>query len=548
MLSRKTKKITTIVASLAILTTMMAGCGTKTATSNVAQELTYNLGADPKTIDPALNDAVDGASVITNAFDGLTVLNDKDIPVAGIAKSWKISDDQKTYTFTLRDAKWSDGKPVKAQDFEYAWKRALDPKTATDYAYYLFYLKNGEAFNSGAKGVTAADVGVKATDDKTLVVTLEEPTPYFLSLTAFPTYSPVREDIVASNPNWWQDPKTYIVDGPYKLDSYKPKDKLVFVKNPDYWNASSIKLNKITYTVLDQETSYMASFRNKQLDIIESPPSDEIPALVKAGTAKIMPMLGTYYIEFNLTANAAKVDAKQAAAIQNVKVREALNLAIDRTKIVQNVTKGGQTPAFSFVPKGIPEGKSGKDFASKQYFDPKGDVAKAKQLLADAGYPDGKGFPKLTYLYNTAQGHQDIAVAIQAMWKQNLGIDVELKNQEWAVFQTTRTSKNYIVARAGWIADYTDPMTFLDLFTSKSGNNDPGYNNANYDSLIAQSKTETDATKRMALLHQAEDQLMTDMPVVPIYYYTNVVCMQPKVQNVHVSSLGFVVFRDASVK
>lgn len=200
--------------------------------------MTYNLGADPKTIDPALNDAVDGASVITNAFDGLTILNDKDVPVPGIAKSWKISDDQLTYTFTLRDAKWSDGKPVKAQDFEYAWKRALDPKTATDYAYYLFYLKNGEAFNGGAKGVTAADVGVKATDDKTLVVTLAQPTPYFLSLTAFPTYSPVREDIVASNANWWQDPKTYITDGPFKLESYKPKDKLVFVKNSNYWNTS----------------------------------------------------------------------------------------------------------------------------------------------------------------------------------------------------------------------------------------------------------------------------------------------------------------------
>lgn len=550
MISKKTKKFSSFILAIVLGTTTLAGCGGTTSSKNVKQSIVMNLGADPKTIDPALNDAIDGATVIANAFEGLSILDQKDNPTQGIASSWDISSDGLTYTFHLRDAKWSDGQPVKASDFEYAWKRVLNPDTASDYAYYLFYLKNGEAYNSskdpkytGPKA-TADDVGVKAVDDKTLRVTLEEPCPYFLSLTAFPTYAPVRKDVVEKAPsNWWQNPDTYICNGPFKMTYYKSKDKIQFVKNNNFWDAKSIKLNNLEYRVLDEAATYMSSFTNKEIDIIYQPPTTQIPSLVKAGTAKIYPQLGTYYVEFNLTSNAAKVDPAAAKAISDPRVREALCLALNRQTLVDKVTKGGETAAYAFVPKGIPDASTGKDFAAKEYFPPKGDIARAKKLLSDAGYPDGKGFPTLTYLYNTAQNHQDIAVFIQDAWKTNLGINITLKNEEWAVFQKDRTSKNYIVARAGWVADFTDPMTFLDVFNSKGGNNDPGYANANYDKKLSDSKKETDKSRRMKTLHDAEDILMADYPIIPLYYYTNVVCIQSGVKSVHVSPLGFFMFR-----
>lgn len=561
MLKSKISKLNAAILTISLTATMFTGCGksqnktTTDETTGVTQTIKYNLAAEPKTIDPALNDAVDGGTVICNAFEGLTRLDENEKPVAGVATKWDVSSDGLKYTFHLRkNAKWSDGKGVVAGDFEYAWKRALNPATASDYAYQLFYLKNGENYNSSQspdyKGpkVTASDVGVKAVDDYTLEVNLEYPTAYFLSLMAFPTYAPVRKDVIEKNPtDWALKPETYVCNGPFKMKEWKPKDSLNFVKNNNYWNAKKIKLQNIEYKMIEQSTSALAGFKTGSLDFIESPPAPEIPGLLKSGTAKTVPYLGTYYLEFNLDPKAASVNAAAAKALSDVKVRKALTLAIDRKAITQNVTKAGEVPAASFVPKGIPEGTSGKDFASKEYFKPGGDVAQAKKLLAEAGYPDGKGFPSMVYLYNTNEGHQNIAQAIQEMWRKNLNINVELQNQEWKVFQKTRTSKNYLIARGGWIADYTDPMTFLDLFTSKSGNNDPGYKNPKYDAAIDAAKKETNSTKRMTIMHQAEDMLMADMPVDPIYYYTNVVCIKNYVKGVHKSPLGFVIFDNAYV-
>lgn len=560
MLKRNTTRLCAVLMTAALTTTLLAGCG-KTATttdktSGVPQIIKYNLGAEPATLDPALNDAVDGATVISNAFEGLCRLDEKSNAVPGVAKSWDVSSDGMKYTFHLRDnAKWSDGKAVVAGDFEYAWKRALNPDTASDYAYMLYYIKNGEAFNNsknpdwtGAKA-TIDDVAVKAVDDKTLEVTLEYPTTYFLSLMAFPTYDPVRKDIVEKNPkDWATKPETFVCNGPFKMKEWKPKDSLNFVKSSSYWDASRIKLTDIEYKMLDQATTYSAAFKTGQLDFIESPPSLETPQLLKDGTAKVTPYLGTYYLEFNLTDKAKAVDPAAAKAIADVRVRKALTLAIDRKVIVDNVTKGQQIPAGAFVPKGLPEDKSGKDFRNKDYYNPNGDVAQAKQLLADAGYPDGKGFPTLTYLYNTSEAHQAIAEAIQDMWRKNLGINVELKNEEWKVFQKTRTSKNYLIARGGWISDFVDPMSFTDLFTSASGNNDPGYNSAAYDAKVKAAKMELDPAKRMKDMHDAEDILMTDLPVCPIYYYTNIVCIKPYVKGIVKSPLGFVFFDKAYVE
>lgn len=560
MKNKKSAKISAVLLAVALGLSLLSGCTTKPTsddTASVPQVITFNQGEEPKTIDPALSTAVDSGTIIANAFEGLMQLDDKDLPIPGMADKYEISKDGLTYTFHIRKGvKWSDGKPVVAGDFEYAWKRVLKPSIASEYAYQLFYLKNGQGYNEselaadkkteGVKAATVDEVGVKATDDSTLVVTLENPTVYFLSLMAFQTYMPVRKDVAENDTAWATKPATYITNGAYKLKLWTPKDVITFEKNDKYWDASSIKVATINYKLLGDQTAALSAFKTGQIDMLNAPPPSEIPGLIKDGSCKISPNLGTYYYAINLTPEAVKINPEAAKALQNVDVRKALNLAINRKDIVENVSKGGQTPATAFVPKGIPE-PNGKDFASKEYFPAVGDIAEAKALLAKAGYPDGKGFPKVTFLYNTGLGHQNIAAAVQDMWKTNLGIDIELKNQEWAVFIKTRNDKQYILARDGWLADYTDPMTFLDLFTTSSGNNDPGYNNPIYDAKILDAKKELDPAKRMASLHEAEDILMKDQVVIPIYSYTNIVVSKPNIMGVRTSSLGITWFQKAYV-
>ena len=573
MLTNRTKKISGIILTIALSATMFMGCGGNNAKNNatkpntdtkntveekkVPQVITFNLGADPKTIDPALNAAVDGSTVIANAFEGLMRVDDKDMPIPGVAEKYEISEDGLKYTFHLRkEAVWSDGQPVKAGDFEYAWKRALNPDTAAEYAYQLYYLKNGQGYNesklpdadlsTGIKKATADEVGVKAIDDSTLEVTLEYPVVYFLSLMAFPTYAPVRQDIVEGNEKWALKPETYICNGAFKMTQWKAKDVIVFEKNEKYWDAANVKLDKINYKMLDDQNASLAGFKSGQIDLIQGPPQQEIPKLVADGIAKIYPSLSTYYLCLNLSPEAEKIDPASAKALKDPKVRKALSLAIDRKTIVEKVALGGQLPATSFVPPGIPD-NTGANFSNKEYYSPEASIDEAKKLLAEAGYADGLNFPNMTIMYNTSQGHQNIAAAVQDMWRTNLNIQVDLRNQEWKVFQKSRTDKQFLIARHGWTGDYLDPMTFLDLFVTNGGNNDAGYTNTKYDEKIAGAKKEIDPAKRMALLHEAEDILMDDMGIIPIYYYTTIVCQKPTIKDVRISTLGQVYFTKAYV-
>lgn len=573
MLTNRTKKISGIILTIALSATMFMGCGGNNAKNNatkpstdtkntveekkVPQVITFNLGADPKTIDPALNAAVDGSTVIANAFEGLMRVDDKDMPIPGVAEKYEISEDGLKYTFHLRkEAVWSDGQPVKAGDFEYAWKRALNPDTAAEYAYQLYYLKNGQGYNesklpdadlsTGIKKATADEVGVKAIDDSTLEVTLEYPVVYFLSLMAFPTYAPVRQDIVEGNEKWALKPETYICNGAFKMTQWKAKDVIVFEKNEKYWDAANVKLDKINYKMLDDQNASLAGFKSGQIDLIQGPPQQEIPKLVADGIAKIYPSLSTYYLCLNLSPEAEKIDPASAKALKDPKVRKALSLAIDRKTIVEKVALGGQLPATSFVPPGIPD-NTGANFSNKEYYSPEASIDEAKKLLAEAGYADGLNFPNMTIMYNTSQGHQNIAAAVQDMWRTNLNIQVDLRNQEWKVFQKSRTDKQFLIARHGWTGDYLDPMTFLDLFVTNGGNNDAGYSNTKYDEKIAGAKKEIDPAKRMALLHESEDILMDDMGIIPIYYYTTIVCQKPTIKDVRISTLGQVYFTKAYV-
>jgi len=551
MKTSKVKQLCAVALAATLGLSVLTGCGSKTEDKAGAgaaaskQELTYNLGADPKTLDPGLNASVDGGIVVENLFEGLAKLDAKNKAVEGQADKWEVSADGLTYTFKLKkDLKWSNGDPVKASDFVYAWKRVINPDTAAEYAYQMYYIKGAEAANTGKGSMDA--VGVKATDDSTLVVTLEAPCSYFLELTAFPCYFPLDEKAVGSNPEWANDAKTYVSNGPFKMTDFKIKDSIVLEKNENYEAKQDVKLDKVTMKLIAEETSAWASYKSGQFDMVDIVPLSEIQGAVKDKSATTFPNLGTNFISVNVSDKAKAVDPNAAKALSDPKVRKALGLAIDRQAIVENVTKAGQIPAHSYVPEGI-TGADGKDFAGKKYFDPKGDVEQAKKLLAEAGFPEGKGLPTLTLLYNPGNGNNELMQAVQDMWKK-VGINVELQTQEWKVFQSTRIAKQFVIARDAWLADYTDPMTFLDMFLSNSQNNNPGYNNPKFDQAIQDAKKETDANKRLTIMHQAEDMLMEDMPVIPLYYYTQTKGIKDYVKDVRVSPLGFVYFDKAHIE
>jgi len=563
------KAFSFVLISVFLAVALLGTVSCTTSKGNV-QEVTYNLGTEPATIDPALSQGIPEANIILQTFDGLTRIDNKNMPQPAIAASWKISADLKTYTFTLRDASWTNGTPVTAYDFEYAWIRALSPELAAVYAYQLYYVRGGQAFNTsikvgskyyvqavdakgnpltkkeGGKDVPVADmakeidpskdVGVKALDAKTLQVELESPTVYFLNLTAFPTLMPVCKAVVSTNDKWAADVTNYVTNGPFTLTQWSHNDKMTFVNNPTYWDKAAVKLTKITYLMVTDESTALSMFQSGQMDVGSTVPIAELPKLVASGDAQILPYLGTYYYQINVTKK----------PFDDVRVRKALNLAIDRAAITTSVTKGGQIPALAFVPGGIADAAAGSDFRTVGgTFYKDNDIATAQKLLADAGYPGGKGFPPFALLFNTSNAHQSIAEAIQQMWNKNLGITCTLKVEEWGVYLDDRNNLNYQVARAGWIGDYMDPNTFLDMWVTDGGNNGTGYANKTYDALIAKAKATVDPKARMATLHDAEKLLMTDYPIIPIYFYTNPVLITKHVKNFYQSTLGFVDWKTA---
>ncbi|MCX7885614.1 MAG: peptide ABC transporter substrate-binding protein [Caloramator sp.] len=527
----------TLILTIALATTLFAGCGNKSA-SNANQTLIYNLGTDSETIDPALNEAVDGATVIVNAFEGLTRIGDDNNVKPGVAEKWEISSDGTIYTFYLRkDAKWSDGKPVTAKDFEFAWKRALDPKLAASYAFFLTdNIKNAQEYYKGE--AQWEDVGIKVKDDYTIEVTLKVPTAFFLQLVAMPIYMPLRQDALEKGgEQWTQSGETYIGNGPFKMVKWTHNDSMEWIKNENYWDAKNVKLSKMTWVMVNEASSALPSWEKGEIDIIESVPPAEAPRLIKEKKLQIIPEIGTYYLYFNT----------KKAPLNDVRVRKALALAINRQSIKEAVLKTGQIAAYAQVPYGIKESDGKTDFREKAGDLFKEDVNLAKQLLAEAGFPDGKGFPEMTYLYNTNESHKKIAEMIQDMWKKNLGINIKLANQEWKVFQKTRQNGQFDIARGGWIADYVDPMTFLDMFMSDNSFNDGKYTNAQYDALLKEAKVTIDLAKRDQLMHDAEKIIIDEMGICPIYFYVSNMCIQPWIKGVYKTPLATVYFDHAYV-
>lgn len=549
MKTSKIKKICSVVMAAMLGVSVLTGCGSSNSGSSTVasgQELTFNLGSDVKTLDPALNQAVDGAILLVNMFEGLYKLDENQKAIPGIAEKCDISEDGTVYTFHLRsDAKWTNGDPVKAGDFEYAWKRVMDPNTAAEYAYQMEYIKGAKEYTAGTGSVD--EVGVKAIDDSTLEVTLVSPCAYFLELTSFPCYFPVDKKVVEGNDQWSTSAATYVSNGPFKLTDYKIKDQVVLEKNDTYYGKDSVKLDKINVKMVADETSAWASYKAGQFDMVYSVPQSDVDAAVQDGSATTFPLLSSYYLSVNMTDSLNSIDPEAAKALSNPKVRKALTLAIDRESLTANVVKSGSVAAFSLVPTGIKD-SNGKDFSDKKYFDTKANVEEAKKLLAEAGYPDGEGFPAATLLYNPEGGNGTVMQAVQDMWKTNLGIDIQLQSQEWKVFIATRNAKDYELARDGWNADYVDPMTFLDMFQSTSGQNNSGYNNPEYDKLINQVKSETDPAKRLEIFRQAEDLLMTDLPIIPLYYKNQTMGVKSYIKDLVASPLGYIYFDKAYIE
>ncbi len=527
------KPLAILLVALLAAAALLPGC-TWRGGKKEPPRLRYAVAAEPETLDPRKSTSIPAGIVQAQLFEGLTALDAAGVPVPAAAHRWEVSADGLRYIFHLRPgAKWSDGTPVTAADFEYAWKTALSPELASSYAYQLFCLKNGQAYN--AKKAAADTVGVRALDDHTLEVVLERPTPFFLSLVAFRTYYPVNRR-AAANERWAAAAETFVGNGPFRLANWVHDNKMELVRNEHYWDAGQVRMEKIDIILIDSSATRLLMFENKQLDMADSPPVGEIPRLRREGKLQIFPFLGVSYFPFNVA----------RPPFDNPLVRKAFTLAVDRRALIDTVVRGGQTPALAFVPPGIPDAAPGRDFraAGGSYF-ADNDLAAAKALLTRAGYPDGRGLPPVTLLYSTGESNKLVAEAVQEMWKRALGVTVQLSNQELKVFYDNLDKHNFQVAIDSWIGDYLDAMTFLELFETGNGNNSPGYANPVYDRHLAAARAARDGAARAAALHAAEAVLMDDAVVLPLYFSTSPVMIRPNVKGQVRTIIGIVYLKHA---
>ncbi|PTY40709.1 peptide ABC transporter substrate-binding protein [Brachyspira hampsonii] len=531
----KTKRIflsSIISISLAFLIILSSISCSKSKSTN--DGIIVNLSVEPKTIDPSLNAQIYGVIYISHVFEGLTVRDRNNKIVPGVAEKWEISPDGKTYTFYLRtNSTWSDGKPVVAEDFVYSWQRQVDPKVASEYSYQHEPVKNAMAITRGEMPVDS--LGVKAIDEHTLVVELEAPTAYFLEVAAFPTFAPLRKDIIEQyGDDWTLKPETYIGNGPYIMSERNIDENIIMIKNTNYWNADTIVAEKITFVFMQNGAAAVAGIKDGSLHMAYEPPQQDIPTLMEEGLIQIKPLIATYYYPINVTNEYLK----------DPRVRKALSLAIDRNYIVENVTKGGQKPAGGWVPYAVNDVDgdfrvNGGDFydISKEGYS--NNVEMAKQLLAEAGYPNGEGFPVIEFKTDPGN-HVGIFEAVQQMWKEHLNIDSTITQIDNALLGQTLLEKNFMIGRLYWSADYSDPMSMMSLFTSYNTQNNGGYSNKRYDDLIGEAMSTDDNNIRMKAMHEAERILIEeDMGAIPLYFFTEPLLVNPKLRDVVYNPLGF---------
>ncbi len=481
------------------------------------QTLVRNNGAEVQSLDPHKIEGVPESNVNRDLFEGLVIGDLNGHPVPGVAESWD-NKDFKVWTFHIRkDAKWSDGSPVTAQDFVYSWQRLADPKTASPYASYLQYghVANVDEIIAGKKPAT--DLGVKAIDDKTFEVTLSEPVPYFYKLLVHPSVSPVPKAAIEKYGEKWTQPANIVTNGAYKLKDWVVNERIVLERNTNYWDNAKTVINQVTYLPISSEVTDVNRYRSGEIDMTYNNMPIELFQKLKKEIPKevhVDPYLCTYYYEIN----------NQKAPFTDVRVRTALKLALDRDIIVNKVKNQGDLPAYSYTPPYT----DGMKLVEPEWFKWSQEKRneEAKKLLAEAGYTADK---PLTFnlLYNTSDLHKKLAIAVASIWKKNLGANVKLENQEWKTFLDSRHQGTFDVARAGWCADYNEPTSFLNTMLSDSSNNTAHYKSPAFDKIIGDTLQVTDEAKRAKLYAQSEQQLDKDSAIVPVYYYVNARLVKP---------------------
>lgn len=483
------------------------------------QTFTYRVMDEFSSFDPQVVEDVNGSEVVRDLFEGLYNQDASGNTVPGVALSHTVSADNMTYTFTLRDnAKWSDGKPVTAGDFVYAWQRAVDPELASPYSWYmeLMSIENGAAIIAGDKPIT--DLGVSAPDDTTLVVQLSQPLPYFDKMVSHATTFPSPKWAIEAHGSEWTRPENMVSNGAYVLTEHVLKERSVRERNAMYWDNDSTVLDKVVTLNIGDDAQGLTRWRAGEVDKTEIP-AGQYPSLKEefADEAYALPRLCNYYFTFNLDSG--------PEAFQDVRVRKALAYALDRSVITDQVLQGGQFPAYTFTPAATANfDVPGVEYAGMSQADRD---AKAKELLAEAGYGPGGETLSFKYLYNTSEAHKQVAIVASQMWKQKLGIEVELANQEWKVFLETRGNQGFEMARGAWCGDYNEASTFLDLLTTPSGYNDGKFSNARVDELMTSAKS---ASETQPLYTEVEQILANEMPVIPVYHYSTNMMLDNAVQ------------------
>lgn len=533
------------ITILAALTLVLGACGfggdssKDESSSKDGKTLKLAIASEPPSLNPQLSTDTQSGSILNGLFEGLTRVDSNGKVENAMAKDITVSEDKLTYTFTLRDAKWSNGDAVVAGDFEYAWKWALDPNNQSQYSSILYPIKGAEAFNNGKGKVE--EVGVEATDDKTLVVTLTNPTPYFTELTAFYTYMPVNEKVVTSNKKWAAEAgDDYVTNGPYTLAEWKHNNAVTLKKEANYWDKENVDVDTIKISMVESSTTANRMFKNGDIDFLGAPfqsvPLDAIDTYKADKSLVIKDSAAIYLYKFNTTDKYMK----------NANIRKALTLAIDRQGLIDNVVKGEQKPATGMVPAAI------AGFEEDAGYIKDNDLEEAKKALAkgmeELGIKDASEI-SVGISINTSEAHAAIAQYIQEGWNKNLGIKTKIDNSEWQVFLDKMTALDYDIGRMGWIADYNDAYTFLERYNSaENGNNDTGWEDKEYTSLMKKVVSETDEAKRLEDLKAGEKILMTQFPVAPVYYYTNLWVEKDYVKNMAPNSLGEINLKDVDIE
>ncbi len=506
------KKVLFVLLTVLLTTVIMfTGCGKKeeaeTETTAVEEEVVFRVinGAEPPTLDPSLSEDTTSHNILLALFDGLLIYDPKtNDGIPGVAESWDVSDDGTVYTFHLRESTWSDGVPITAQTVVDSWLRTLNPETASPYAWLMGMVVEGaDAYNSGDAGPEA--VKIRAVDDKTFEVTMVGPVPYVTSMLPHSIFAVLPIHAIEEHGEDWILPGNLVSNGAYTLEEWKPQEVLSVVKNPKYWDADAVSIDKIIYDPSDDNTTRLNMYLAGEGDWLNGGvPPDQLDAMKQRDDYQTIPALATYFYEFNHT----------EAPFNNVKLRKALAMSFDKQVLVDRVSRGGQIPADTVVPN-----MAGYDKPEGNGYD----VEQAKKLLAEAGYPDGEGFPEVTILYNTSEVHKKIAEYIQQEWEKNLGISVGIENAEWKTVLARGKEQDFQVLRMGWIGDYLDPNTFLELFQTDAGQNYGKYSNTTFDKLIQEAARMPAGDARLNKLEEAEKIFITqEQGIIPIYYYTNI--------------------------